>query len=265
MLKSYGNIIIFALLLLAIASCSKYQKILKSDDYEMKYQKAMEYYDHKDYYRALNLFDMVAPFYRGEKEGEEIAYRYAYAYYKQGDYVLANYYFARFAQTYPSSPRAEECSYMKAYCKYLDAPAYNLDQTNTIEAISELQLFINQYPESDKVEKANELIKELHHRLQRKYFEIAELYMHMELYKSVITSFDILLDDYPDTEYKEEANFLKMKAYYQYAEGSVDEKKGERYKEAFSLSENFLLNFPESKHLAEVKKINAKLKEKLKL
>ncbi len=225
----------------------------------------MELYDKGDYYRALNLFDMVAPFYRGEKEGEEIAYRYAYAYYKQGDYVLANYYFARFAQTYPRSSRAEECSYMKAYCKYLNSPAYNLDQTNTIEAINELQLFVNQYPDSDKVEEANELIQKLHHKLQRKYFEIAELYMHMELYKSVITSFDILLNDYPDSEYKEEANFLKMKAYYKYAEGSVDDKKEERYKEAFSLSEDFLLNFPESEHKMEAQKINARLKEKLKL
>ncbi len=231
----------------------------------MKYQKAMEFYDNGDYYRALNLFDMVIPFYRGEKESEEIAYRYAFAYYKQADYILANYYFGRFVQTFPRSEKAEECLYMKAYCKYLDAPDYNLDQTNTVEAISELQLFADKYPDSKHLEDVNDLIEELHSRLQRKYFEIGELYMHMQLYKAVIQSFDVLLNDYPDSKYKEEANYYKIKAYYEYANGSVESKKEERYKKAFSLSENYMLNFPEGEYFASVKKLNTKIREKLNL
>ena len=264
-LKNLRNIVVVGLLILVSSSCSKYQKLLKSDDYEMKYQKAMEFYDKGDYYRALNLFDMVIPFYRGEKESEEIAYRYAYAYYKQADYILANYYFGRFTQTFPRSEKAEECAYMKAYCKYLEAPDYNLDQTNSIEAISELQLFADKYPESERLAGVNKLIEELHGKLQRKYFEVGELYMHMQLYKSVIQSFDVLLNDYPDTQYKEKANYYKIKAYYEYANKSVDDKKEERYKEAFSLAENFLLNFPEGEYVASVKKLNTRIKEKLNL
>ncbi len=123
---------------------------MKSDDFGLKYEKAMEYYDGEDYYRALNLFDQVIPFYRGTDKAEEIAYRYAYAYYHQGDFILASYYFDRFIKTFQTSDKTEECAYMKAYCKYLDSPEYNLDQTNTYAAIADLQLFINAYPESDK-------------------------------------------------------------------------------------------------------------------
>ncbi len=265
MLRKFKNIILLGVLLIVISSCSKYQKLLKSDDYEVKYIKAMEYYDDEDYYKALNLFDMVIPFYRGEKEAEEIAYRYAYAYYKQGDYILASYYFARFAQTYPRTDKAEECSYMKAYCKYLISPDYNLDQSSTKEALNELQLFANLYPDSERISTVNELIEELHLKLQRKYFEIAELYMQMEKYKAVITTFDVLLKDYPDTEYKEQANLKKIMAYYEFALKSVTEKQEERFKKAYNLSEDFMLIFPESEDLAKVKKVNEKIKQQLQI
>lgn len=59
---------IFILLLLAslvMASCSNHQKILKSTDNEAKYEKAMEYYEKGDYYRALQVFEQLMPIYRG--------------------------------------------------------------------------------------------------------------------------------------------------------------------------------------------------------
>ena len=231
----------------------------------MKYVKAMEYYDKGDYYKALNLFDMVMPFYKGTKEAEEIAYRYAYAYYKQGDYILASYYFGRFAQTYPRSSKAEECAFMRAYCKYLLSPAYNLDQSTSKEAMKDLQLFINQYPESDSLNTANRLIEELHRKFQKKQLEIIRLYKKMEKYKAVITAGDVLLKDYPDTRYREEVEYLKILSYYEYADKSVKEKQEERYKKAFNLSEDFLLHYPESEYVAEVAKINKKIKEKLQI
>ncbi len=72
------------ILLLFIAGCSKYQKLLKSTDNDKKYELAMKYYEHKDYYRALQLFDQLLPVYRGTAKAEKIAYCYAYSYYEQG-------------------------------------------------------------------------------------------------------------------------------------------------------------------------------------
>jgi len=50
----------FSLLLLSLSlllvSCSEYQKILKSNDYELKYKSAVEYYQKKDFSRAQALF-----------------------------------------------------------------------------------------------------------------------------------------------------------------------------------------------------------------
>ncbi len=247
-----GIYLIISVLALVSVSCSKYQKIQKSQDFKYKYEKALEYYEKEDYYRALNLFDQVIPFYRGTDEAEDIAYKYAYAYYNQKEYIMASYYFDRFAKTYPRSDEAEECMYMSAYCKYKESPNYKLDQTSTREAINQLQLFINAYPTSERVDQCNELIDELRTKLQKKDFEIARLYLKMDQYEAAVTSFNNLLIDYPDTEFKEDALFYTIQSYYYYASKSVKSKRKKRYQEAADVYQKFITLYPESKYMKEV-------------
>ncbi len=242
-----------AFISITLLSCSKYSKIQKSQDFQYKYDKALEYYDNQDYYRALNLFDQVMPFFRGTDQAENISYKYAYAYYNQKEYVMGSYYFDRFAKTFPRSDKAEECAFMAAYCKYLDSPPYELDQTNTKQAIQELQVFINTYPHSERVKQSNELIDELREKLQLKDFEIARLYLKMEKYKAAVTSFESLLKDYPDTKYKEDAMFYSIKAYYYFASKSVKSKRKERYQEAVDVYQEFITLYPDSKYNHDVK------------
>lgn len=247
-------VIYFVISILAtfLFSCSNYQKIQKSQDFGYKYEKALEYYDRQDYDKALNLFDQVLAFYRGAPEAEEIAYRYAYGYYNQKQYILASYYFDRFAKTFPRSERAEECMFMTAYCKYLDSPNFKLDQTSTREAISQLQLFINAYPMSERVEECNALIDELWEKLQKKELEIAKLYLKMDRYEAAVSSFETLLEDYPDTKFREDALFYTIKSYYYYASKSVRSKRVERYQEATDTYNMFIAQYPESKYNKEV-------------
>jgi outer membrane protein assembly factor BamD len=233
-------------------SCSKYSKIQKSQDFQYKYQKALEYYDRGDYYHAMNVFDQVMPFFRGTEEAEVIAYKYAYAYYYQKEYIMASYHFNRFANTYPRNEKAEECAFMSAYCKYKESPIYRLDQTNTYDAIQELQLFLNKYPASDSLDACNDLIDELRYKLQRKDFEIAKLYLKMEKYNSSIAAFENLMEQYPDTKFKEDAMFYSIKAYYFYASKSVKSKRKERYEEAVDIYKEFVRLYPESKYNRDI-------------
>lgn len=245
-------------------SCSKYQQLLKSNDNEKKYQKALLYYEDEEYNRALQLFDQIIPVYRGTEKAEKIQYRYAYAYYNQEDYILASYYFKKFTKNFPNSEHAKECAYMAAYCKYLDSPKYSLDQTNTFEAIDELQLFINRYPNSERVDKCNELIDELRSKLEKKYFNIAKLYLQMSDYKAAIFAFDNVIEDYPDTEYREEILYLKVKANFQYAEKSIEQKKEERYINTIEAYETLEQAYPESEYLNKAREMYAMANKYLK-
>ena len=253
MLKNIGIRPVFVILVLLLAgtSCSKYQKLLKSTDNELKLQKAIEYYDNEDYHRAIGLFTDIIPVYRGTQRAEEINYYYAMAHYKIRDYVLASHYFRTFTQAYPMNEHAEEFLFLAAYCKYLDSPRPSLDQTTSEEAISEFQIFINRYPGSPRVEEANRLIDELREKQERKIFEQAKLYFDLTDYVAAVTTYNVLLRDFPDTQFREEALFNIVLANYDYARQSVTEKQVERYNEVIAAHQRLERHFPESEYLEQ--------------
>ncbi|MCK9399586.1 MAG: outer membrane protein assembly factor BamD [Bacteroidales bacterium] len=244
------------LAILVLASCGKHQKLIKSTDNEAKYAAAVDYYEKNDYYRALQLFQQLINFYQGTEKAEKMQFYYAYCYYHQRDYVLASYYFKRFVNNYPRSALAEEAMFMNAYCYFLDSPNSSLDQTNTLTAIKELQLFINLYPNSARVEEANKLIDQLRAKLQRKDLDIANLYLKMRLYEAAISSFKNILKDFPDSEYKEEILFSILKSYYNYASFSISVKQPERYQSALDSYNELVFQFPDTKYLKEAKNMN---------
>lgn len=237
--------------MLFFSSCSKFQRIVKSTDNNLKYETALAYYEKKDYYRALQLFDQLMPAFKGTDKEEKLAYYYGYAYYYQQDYILAGYYFKRFARDYGSSKFAEECYFMNAYCNYLNSPGTALDQTSSVDAIREFQAFVNKYPNSDRVNRANELIDKLRGKLETKSFNIAMLYFKMDDYRAAIVSFNNLLKDFPETGYREQAMFHIIKAHSKYAENSIASKRAERHQAAIGAYNDFKAIYPESRYMKE--------------
>jgi outer membrane protein assembly factor BamD len=254
--------ILLGVIILA-SSCSSHQKYLKNPDNEVKYAAAMDYFEKNDYYRALQLFQQLINFYKGTKKAEKLQYYYAYCHYKQKDYVLASYYFKRFAQNYPRSQYTEEANFLSAYCYYLDSPKTTLDQSNTVTAIGELQLFIDMYPDSERVEEANMLIDELRDKLQKKDFDIAKLYYKMQRYMAAITSFNTLLKDYPDTDYKEDILYYIFKSYYSYTINSVRSKQEERYQATLDAYNELVFQYPETSYIKEVNNMRDALEKRI--
>lgn len=255
-IRSFSFILAFTYVLLG---CSEYNKALKSPDLNYKLEVAKKYYDRQDYVRAYPLFEELLNLYRGTTKSQEVYYYYAMTHYGMEDYILAAYHFKNFRNTFPQSDKAEECAYLAAYCYYLDSPRYSLDQSSTNKAINELQLFINQHPASPKVDTATVYIDKLRDKLERKSFEIGKQYLKIGDYKSAIFALDNTLNDYPDTEYREEALYLQLRANYLLAANSVDYKKEERYENAKRAYDTFKRWYPES----EWQKDANKLKEKI--
>ena len=225
-------------------SCSPVQKLLKSSDNELKYTKALEFYEKGSYSSAQQLLEQIQPFFKGTDKAEKIAYYTANCYYKQKDYVLAGYYYKSFATNFSTSAYAEEAFYLSAYCSYLESPRSSLDQTSTTEAISSLQLFINQHPKSERVAECNKLIDELRAKLEKKDIDIAMLYFRMSDYKASVVSLNNVLKDYPDTKSKELILFSILSAKYQYAINSVSEKRRERLLAASDAYDELVAGFP---------------------
>jgi outer membrane protein assembly factor BamD len=264
MLKGVLRLFSFVLItFLLFTGCSEYNKALKSPDLNYKLEVAKKYYDRQDYIRAYPLFEELLNLYRGTAKSQEVYYYYAMTHYGMEDYILAAYHFKNFSTTFPQSEKAEECAYLAAYCYYLDSPRYSLDQSSTNKAINELQLFINTHPGSARVDTATVYIDKLRDKLEQKSFEIGKQYLKIGDYKSAIFALDNTLNDYPDTEFREEALYLQIRANYLLAANSVDYKKEERYENATRAYQNFIRWFPESNWKKDADKLNDKINSDL--
>lgn len=254
-LKRITGISLIILSFMMVNACSQYQRLLQSDDFELKYEKAIEYYEDEEYGRAITLLSDVMPAYRGTADSERISYYFAKAHFHNGEYMLASHYFKSFVEAYPNSEHAEEFLFLSGYCQYLESPRYSLDQTSTRQAIRELQSFINRYPRSDRVSDANELIDELRYKLEKKHFEIGRMYYNISDYQAAATSFETYIKDYPDSEYREEAMFLTVKAYFEFAYNSIAQRQEERYEKTAEAFYAFESRYPDSEKMDEARRM----------
>lgn len=248
----FGGMLI---LVLALPSCSRFNRLMKSTDNELKFRSAVAYYEDKKYYNALQLLEELISIYKGSQRAEEVYYYYAMSYYGSGEYLTAAYHLSNFARTFPTSTHAEETQFLNAYCYYLDSPINSLDQKSTVDAIDQFQLFINKYPHSERVGRCNQLIDELRLKLETKAFNNAKLYFRMGEFRSATIAFENVIRDFPSTGYKEECLYLSVKSAYDYARQSIEEKKKERYKLTIEQYQKLIDAFPESKYLRESEKI----------
>ena len=251
--KVAKNTLILSLLVLYVG-CSEFRKIQKSDDWKLKYDAALKYYERKDYYRAVILFDQINPYIRGSAEAELVQFYYAYAHYYQKQYLLSSHYFKNFHDTYNRSDFAEESYYMYGYSLYKQSPIYNLEQSSTIEAITALQMFLNRYPGSEYRSEATNIQAELRLKLEKKAFENAKLYFILggRSLKSALIALDNFKKDYPDALMAEDASFLLVQASYKYAKESIPSRQKERYYDCIENYEEFIDSYPESKYLKDI-------------
>ena len=241
----------FVLIVFVLFSCGEFNKILKSSDYELKYTKAMEYYDKTNYTSAQTLLEELIPVYKGTDRAEEIYYYYAYCSYYLTDYALAGFHFRTFVRTYHSSKHAEECAFMNAYCYYLSSPKYSLDQTDTKNAINEMQNFLNEYPESNRVDSCNILVDKLRAKLERKAYEISKSYFLRNDWKAATPACENFMKDFAESSHTEEMRFMIIKSYYLLAKNSIESKKYDRLEKAMTNYLKFVDLHPNSQYLAE--------------
>ena len=88
-------------------------------------------------------------------------------------------------------------------------------------------------------------------KLEIKSFENAKMYLEIGDFKSAVIAFKNSMRDYPDIKFAEEMEFLTIKAQYQYAKNSFENKQEERFNEAIQLYTEFIESYPDSKFVKD--------------
>lgn len=250
------NIIYIALICTTIffGSCNTTEKILKSSDSNLKFTKAMEWYNKGQYFKAIPVFEELMGLFKGEKSTEEIYYYYCMANFKQKSYLLAAFHFKNYTTKHPFSKYAEEALYMHAESYNKQTLDYSLDQTETINAIEAYQTFINTYPNSTRIENANEKIDKLRLKLETKALKAAELYYKTKNFRAAAVSYQNLLLDFPDIDGVQDIQFKIVKSYSKYADQSIPSKQKERYEASIKAANNYINRYPNSTLVEQISK-----------
>lgn len=254
------NILITLLAAVVLSSCGEYNKLLKSTDYEYKYEAAKNYFAKGQYNRSATLLNELITILKGGDKAEESLYMLAMSYYNQKDYSTAAQSFITYFNTYPRGQFTELARFHAGKALYLDTPEPRLDQSGTYQAVQQLQMFLEYYPQSDKQTEAQNMIFTLQDKLVHKELLSARLYYNLgnymgNNYLSCVVTAQNALKDYPYTKSREELSILVLRSRYEMAINSVEEKKIERYREAIDEYYAFKNEFPESKYGKEAEKI----------
>lgn len=266
---SIKNIVsVLVLCLVAFTSCGEYNKLLKSNDPDEKYDYAKIYYEQGKWSKAATLLSDVVPIYRGTEEAENALWLLAMSYFNQKDYLSAGEYFVRYANNYPRGKHTMEARFNVAYGDYKDSPDARLDQEITRRAIKELDSFVDVYPHSALSDSATIMRSELTDKLCYKEYLSAKLYLNLGTYmgnnyESAVITARNAQNEYPYSKYREDLAYIIYRARYEAAINSVNEKQEDRLREASDEYYTFINDYPEGKFSKEVNKMNDKVQKKL--
>ncbi|MFA6334369.1 MAG: outer membrane protein assembly factor BamD [Bacteroidales bacterium] len=248
-----GKTIVIVLTGVLILSCkSQYDALLKTADVDSKYKGAMNYFDAKKYMKAATLFDQLLLPVNGTDKDDTVQFYLGLSNFKYGDITTAEANFDQFAKVFPRSPFTEEAKFLRLECLYKSTYRYELDQMPTYKAMSAINEYVYEHPNSTNLKRCRDMLVDLQERLDKKSFEAAKLYYTMEDYKSASYALKNVLKENADNQYREDIMYYIVAANYHYATNSVSSKQHERFLSLTDEYYNFISEYPESKYKKEV-------------
>jgi len=165
--------------------------------------------------------------------------------------VLAINEFREFLSYYPTHRRADYAQFKLGLAHFRQMRAPQRDQTETREAVKELQVFVERYPNSSLIEDGRAKLRAARDRLSESNYEVGYFYFKQRWYPGAISRFKELLHDDP--------GFTRRDAvYFYYAESLIKQKLDA---EALPLYERLVNEFEKSEYLAEAQRRIDELKQ----
>ncbi len=204
--------IILSIFLFFIAACSKEEKeisIIKETSQDLEMVSA-----YKEAYQALNEGD---PYFAAKKflEAELLfpqsiwaprsALMASYSYYMQNYYSEALYNLNRFLKTYPTDKNIPYVNYLIAMCYYETIEDEKRDSGPLLKAKDQFNFIVQNYPDTEFALDAKFKLGLIEDILASKEMYLGRHYIKKEKWIAAINRFKIIIDDYNQTIFVEEA------------------------------------------------------------
>ena len=156
-----------------------------------------------------------------------------------------------FLALYPTHPRADYAQYKLAMIYFNQMRRPERDQTETENAISELERFVELYPTSDQLlGEVRSRLREARDRLSESNFIVGRFYYRSKWYPGAIDRFEMILSEDP--------GYTGRDIVYFHLADSL--RHTDRIEEALPLFERLVEEFPETEFLEEAAERIAELR-----
>lgn len=142
-MKKY--IIIVFVFGMVLMFCGEYNKVLKSMDYEYKYEVVKSYFGKGQNIKVVIILEELIIIMKGMDKVEELFYMLGMIYYNQGDFIIVLYYFIIYYNIYLCGVYMEQVRYFLGKVLFLDILEFCLDQLSIYKVIQELQMFMEYF------------------------------------------------------------------------------------------------------------------------
>jgi len=234
------RIILFTLMAALLAGCTT--KLPGSNSVSNYFTEGEDLYNKKNYEESIERFKKLKEYGAGSPLISALAdLKIADAQFNSQNYIEAAAMYESFTKFHPKNDKAPYASFRMALCNYMQIGGVDTDQTAVKTAVSQLQNFLKEYPESEYAAEARQKLEDCYAKQAQREIYIGRFYYRFGKYLAAIKRLEECVAKFPQVPVTDEAYLYLEKAYIKTGEK-------ERGKEAFN---RLFIKFPTSKYIKE--------------
>ena len=189
-----------------LSSCGISNPFDDNIPYKTRFDDGLAFFEEEKYVKASQQFNIIVERASHTDLGDDALFFLAESYFLNKDYDLALVEFEKLVSRMGFSPYIEKSRWRICETLMLLSPNFYHDQESSKKAIAQIQDFLDDFPNSEYSKDADKLINELRTRLAEKNMETGKLYVKLKAYDSAIVSYKIVVNEFYDTKFFNDAN-----------------------------------------------------------
>lgn len=174
-------------------------------DIDARYNRGLKRFEKGKWLKASEDFNWVVLNNPAGDLAAEAQYYYAECAFQQEQYVESQLEFERLLRRWASTTHMLQTRYRIVQSLVAQSPKYFYEQAATIEAINEMQLFIDDFPDSEYRAETEDMIKQLRLKLAEKYYESGRQYLKWQKTGAARIYLKAVISQFYDTELADQA------------------------------------------------------------
>ena len=189
-----------------LSSCGISNPFDDNIPYKTRFDDGLAFFEEEKYVKSSQQFNIIVERASHTDLGDDALFFLAESYFLNEDYDLALIEFEKLVSRMGFSPYIEKSRWRICETLMLLSPNFYHDQDSSLKAITQIQEFLDDFPNSEYSKDADKLINELRTRLAEKNMETGKLYIKLKAYDSAMTSYEVVVNEYYDTKFSNDAN-----------------------------------------------------------